>query len=255
MGHEPVGAGRHRASGILARMNTTIASPKVATRLITLCNLEAKHLAQARAGLIIRPVKPQPLTDGKAWAWYGTPLTAWGLDEPADSETMARGCPFGKPGEVLWAKEAWRTWEGHDNQKPSEIASSYGPVRYEADGHWDGGVSTAGRFRTATSMPRWASRFDLEVMSVKVVRVHTLTNSDAISAGLDGPLKTEESEEGTWCSGVYPKSLGKRRPAEPLGWYSDAIYAYRELWDHRYGDDTPWARNPWAWVMEVRTTR
>lgn len=155
------------------------------------------------------------MRDGEFVMRHGGPVEiGWGPSNEDGSE--AYKCPYGQPGDQLWCKEAWRTWIGHDSLKPSEIGS-YGPVRYESDGRWEGGANDPGRYRSSRFMPRWASRILLEVVSVRVERLQDISVHDAIAEGL---------------------YYGRREDFE-------------SLWESIHGPGS-WDRNDWVWVIEFK---
>jgi hypothetical protein len=148
-------------------------------------------------------------------------------------------CPFGKPGDRLWVREAWRSTSDLDAHSGARIAelcldagyrSPWAPIQYEADTarrNWEHTTTpphdrepAAGRYRHARFMPRWASRITLEVTGVRVERLQDISEADAISEG-------------------WP------RDCFPLPWY-------RDLWDSLAAPGADWAANPWVWVVEFK---
>ena len=141
-------------------------------------------------------------------------------------------CPYGRPGDRLWVREAWRTEKDHDGAPPREIPEG-APTRYEADGavlDEDGGRSLVwGRYRHARFMPRWAGRLDVDVVSVRVERLHDITDGDAILEGC------------SWRA-LPPGMPGTRTPPRDC---------YAELWDAINGAGS-FALDPWVWRIEFR---
>ena len=78
-------------------------------------------------------------------------------------------CPYGRPGDRLWVREAWRSYESLDDIPPRAIAPGAG-VQYEAGGSNLGidRLEGMGKLRPSMFMPRWASRITLEIVSVRV---------------------------------------------------------------------------------------
>ena len=77
-------------------------------------------------------------------------------------------------------------------------------------------------WRPSIHMPRWASRILLEITSVRVERLRSMSQDDARAEGViaaSGPM--------------------------------EAGLAFRELWDSIYGEDS-WRDNPWVWVVEFK---
>lgn len=76
-------------------------------------------------------------------------------------------------------------------------------------------------------MPRWASRILLEIVSVRVERLQSISVSDAIAEGYDGSNPS---------------------PIDPsIKWYAN-------LWETINGPDS-WAANPWVWVVEFKVIK
>ena len=158
-------------------------------------------------------------------------------------------CPYGQPGDRLWAKETHRVkaW--------NEVARAR--VEYRADGAefcldvltddydawilrrtaiWEragarvradgllpeppGGVP----WTPSIHLPRWASRITLEVTSVRVERLHTITEDDARAEGC----------EATVCDAP-----------------DDSRTLFRDLWESINGEAS-WEANPWVWVVSFK---
>src|ERR1700746_1561689 len=89
-------------------------------------------------------------------------------------------CPYGAPGDLLWAREAWR--ESGDMLRadltiPKEHPS-LGEVVYAADRDWEG------PFRPSIHMPRWASRLTLRITEVRVQRLQEISEADCFAGGM-----------------------------------------------------------------------
>jgi hypothetical protein len=132
---------------------------------------------------------------------------------------------YGKRGDRLWVREAFRFLEVHDHVPPRELSS--GPLRYAAGplneaGPHDGHLF--GKLRPGMFMPRWASRITLEVTDVRVERLNSISRGDAMAEGC--PFQN------------------MAQGPDPRQWYAD-------LWDQINGAGA-WAANPWVWVVEFR---
>lgn len=100
-----------------------------------------------------------------------------------------------------------------------------------------GGVLPAWWKRPAIFMPRAASRITLELTSVRVERLQSISEDEARADG------------------------AHLVPGEGGGWKFDrgeqecdsAVEAYRRLWDSLNADrGFGWDSNPWVWVVEFR---
>lgn len=194
-------------------------------------------------------------------------------------------CPYGKPGDLLWVKEAWRAGATLDTYSPKEIESAAseagwtygprGPLYYEADGsetRWGpqdlrdfGG---AGRLRPSIYMPRWASRIKLAVTDVRVERVQSISEEDAMAEGIGIFGHAEKYSALGALAGmaaVNPKMSRRGLLAGVLSAFHLSVGddgtaasctahgAFAHLWEsinakRGYG----WESNPWVWVVEFR---
>jgi hypothetical protein len=93
-------------------------------------------------------------------------------------------CPYGKPGDRLWVREAWRTSKVADELKPSQLVfGGCNPIWHEAQNEVPFHPSDFGKLRPSIFMPRWASRITLEITGVRVERLHAINEVDAIAEG------------------------------------------------------------------------
>jgi hypothetical protein len=162
-------------------------------------------------------------------------------------------CPYGGPGERLWVRESW----GFANACPSgdQVVEPrpFVQIGYKADEYItdpivqseelvekvyaevlaemkkagvDGEDPRVCRWRSARYLPRWASRLLLEVVSVRVERLQEITEEDAKAEGVVRSVSM-------WSG-------------EPNGTYREK-FSYS--WDRINGKASPWADNPWVWVV------
>jgi hypothetical protein len=182
-----------------------------------------------------------------------TAVTTYYLD--GDHCTWFFPAKHGVPSDRLWLREAWRTVVEFNPLNAAQIASDFGecgydstscPIEYVAD-HQRRGLfvkdAELGRHRAARFMPRWASRIDLEITAVRVERLHDITEADAMLEGVElrrAPAVPDGTEPFPDCwsaGGVYDHT--------PVG-------AFSGLWDRINGHKTPWAKNPWVWVLTFK---
>lgn len=142
-------------------------------------------------------------------------------------------CPLGQSGDRLWVRETCQA---------KELESGLDVVRYPADGAeipvkahpFDAGrwidlyryLGAEGALVPSIHMPRWASRITLDITGVRVERLASVSNDDAIAEG-------------------YPAG----RAAE--GGNSDSWLWFRDLWDSIYPEHS-FKHNPWVWVIEFK---
>lgn len=209
-----------------------------------------------------RPVKPQPrlITSND-----GAPI--WRLDlrdgfinsrdETTWPETMTRHSvdqngnvypavsPYGASGDHLWVREEhyrFGHWEPvpsgrtkHGRQKWRFVEDTKevrfdAPVEFRKGRHHKDASTPAWHKRLARFMPRRMSRLTLEVTGVRVERLHSISEADALAEGfapgveelLGGALATLSSQDyfkNAWCE----------------------LYGYAS-----------WEANPWVWVIGFR---
>lgn len=156
-----------------------------------------------------------------------------------DGESHCCPCPFGVPGDRLWVREAFM----HEPADYCWEASTSIPIRpahtvYRADCIDD--AKGAG-WKPSIHMPRSLSRITLEVTGVRVERLHSITEADAIAEGVERVVMGE----------------GWRRYEDPKWEAVDNMQcnsardSYRSLWDHINGPSS-WDSNPWVWVVSFR---
>lgn len=147
-------------------------------------------------------------------------------------------CPYGRPGDRLWARENWRNWE-------DEHGGTH--FKFAADGKsWlvgcsndvdellaeDPGTGYAiekdtpeTKWRPSIFMPRWASRITLEVTDVRVERIQEISAVDVVAEGYSGH-GGDNSRARTEFMMSWNKLNGKRG----------------------FG----WDVNPWVWVVSFK---
>lgn len=185
-----------------------------------------------------RIVKPQPEPNA-----YGT--FSWPSNLARSMvETREMGClgPYGSRGDRLWVKETWRPRAADGGglvPDSGDVAVTYAADNAElffpeskVPQTWTmpKAASRPG-WVTPLFMPRWASRFLLGVISVRVERLHEITEEDAALEGVGrhtcGSLKFS-----------HVGCCGHRR-------------AFEALWGDINGASS-WAANPFVWRIEFR---
>jgi len=198
--------------------------------------------------------------------------------KPAGAEYMR--CPYGVPGDTLWARESWALHERFSDVGRVVYAATANRSWTEA--HQDFPIEVVGDrkarpfqdgFKPSIHMPRWASRLTLTITEVRIERLQDITEADAIAEGLYRSLPddtdrdwfiayTEEQNgspptpaewdafnAGVWMVPGVPQGWG-RTPAERRRdtWGPTPQFCYRLLWDHIHGRDS-WDANPWVWAL------
>ena len=211
-----------------------------------------------------RVVKPQPPGDYDSLlvdAIYPVVIDRNGDDQPGAERygvTTNNGewclpCPYGQPGDRLWVREAWGAHFIWDDVPPSEIPNDGKEcLFYRADGFSTGRCSQTQRdkWRPSIHMPRWASRITLEIISVRVERLHDISEADAVAEGLAALTKDGRTiKYGIPDSDGLPGTDDSGWPWQ--NWHLNAVGAYRHLWESINGPGS-WDANPWVWVVEFK---
>ena len=189
-------------------------------------------------------------------------------------------CPHGEPGDGLWVREAWKIqsfmdgepllfrywadggemkerdcdawnyeewWERVCVQSSDELyAMKWTHVDEEGIFTWEG--ESPLRWRPSIFMPRWASRIDLQLLSVRAERLQDISQEDAMAEGmlfLGG--MADNWDDAPWAD---PGDLDQHAWRWPRG-------AFRACWDRINGKRAPWKSNPLVWreefaLVEVR---
>jgi hypothetical protein len=94
-------------------------------------------------------------------------------------ESAQRLCPYGKPGDQLWVKEALQASDGDGS-----------PIQYQADGYIDFGSNWVWKRLRLPSMfcPRGMSRIKLEITSVRVQKLQDISERDCCAEGMGSPI-------------------------------------------------------------------
>lgn len=181
-----------------------------------------------------RIIKPQPeatLSGSLSGKWLSRPLNGLLLPKIED---IAIHCPFGVVGDRIWVRE---TFQGplFDYDLMDSYCKDPTPFEkpefcvYKADGvpapeFYDADDELHSCWRPSIHMPRWASRILLEITDVRVERLNSISDRDALREG---------------CSAADMKS-------------GDCVAdVFARLWASIYGSDS-WNANPWVWVIEFK---
>jgi hypothetical protein len=146
-----------------------------------------------------------------------------------------RPTPYGKPGDRLWVREAWRAPSSCDRLPPRSISDSEG-VRFMAE-ETLGADPGFGKGRPGMFMPRWASRITLEITEVRVERLQDISEADAIAEGCT------KNHNGYFWGGPHAV-IGLKQ-------MTTAQKAYRDLWESINGPGS-WEANPWVWAVSFK---
>lgn len=159
--------------------------------------------------------------------------------------TTAHFCHYGKPGDRIWVRE---TFQGplFDYDLMDSYCKDPTPFEkpefcvYKADGvpapeFYDAGDELHCCWRPSIHMPRWASRILLEITGVRVERLNSIHDVDAMREGIQNLTTCSHADFG------IPGVVNAQHP----------VRAFQLLWESIYGADS-WRANPWVWVIEFK---
>lgn len=159
-------------------------------------------------------------------------------------------CPYGVPGDRLFVRESCRIYDWTEDGEPF--------IQYRADDsvklcrvpeaetdrwadHWStlsvpenfkiDGRAAERRWRPSIHMPRWACRTFLTLTDVRVERVESITEADAVAEGITPDFPEDE------CNSSRPFREGFLRVFYDLN------------------KRAPRGTNPWVWVLIFHTTQ
>ena len=176
-----------------------------------------------------RGIKPQPVQNprdrqidfhSKSGKWLGA------YDPLMHDGNMWDCCPYGQPGDTLWVRETWASSPFRNIIKPRDLIPGSDRIEYRAtypnESHYS--------WRPSIHMPRWASRINLLVKSVRVERLQDISEEDAMAEGIN-PLD--------FLHMVTPTEVKTMK----------RLTCFELAWDSIYGKKYPWESNAWVWVV------
>jgi hypothetical protein len=102
-------------------------------------------------------------------------------------------CPYGMPGELLWVRETFAKIPG---QTRDWIETDYRATYTHGDRLGDS-LGIKKKWTPSIHMPRAASRITLRITDVRVERLQSISEDDAIAEGIDGPAVRSVHNEST----------------------------------------------------------
>lgn len=155
-------------------------------------------------------------------------------------------CPHGAVGHALWVKET------HAIEDARDLGLGASHVIFRATAT-DDEIALVKRWRPSIFMSRWASRLTLAVLSVRVERLQSITEEDAIAEGM------AHRDAGADRYGQPLPGWSWRDPhpvdTEPsFGWehcLGTARHAFGNLWNEINGKrpGCSWGADPYVWVV------
>ncbi|HCC6224998.1 hypothetical protein ACOQJR_11170 [Klebsiella pneumoniae] len=161
--------------------------------------------------------------DGSKWPWSEDAEHACDFWHP---------CPFGAVGDRIWVRETWAEAGAsapdlklYRANYPEHVPSIYENVPPAEEIRWTPSIH----------MPRWASRILLEITDVRVERLNSIHDVDAMREGIQNLTTCSHADFG------IPGVVNAQHP----------VRAFQLLWESIHGADS-WRANPWVWVIEFK---
>jgi hypothetical protein len=190
-----------------------------------------------------------PLPTGDALIQNPKILLNW---HPKDDLAQVWKCPYGVPGGRLWVRQVWArvepfpgvmedfrmplAWRVEKNpvllrywrQRVIFLSDFPGKIPEECDRGASDNV-----WRSPTTLPRWASRRQLEVTAIRTERLQAISAEDAKAEG---------------AKPIMPPIL---YPDEPISEY-DYRRGFQRVWNAINEKKNPWESNPLVWSISFR---
>lgn len=187
---------------------------------------------------------------------FSESITATKTSGPA---TPVLKCPYGHPGDRIWIRETARTEWQQEQESPTGVRYRVNDEYRELtiDSHCRlfpaKRLTSQGVLAWATpvNMPRWASRYLLEISDTRLEKLCDISETDAYAEG----VLTE-----VWDQVAVARNYGI--PNAFFQYWSDEMdhhvemdelyrRSFQSLWDHIYGEGN-WATNPLVWVVTFK---
>ncbi|MFC7669319.1 hypothetical protein ACFQT0_19625 [Hymenobacter humi] len=192
-----------------------------------------------------RIIKPQPIIDNDSgFVFDGKHRESYRNDLfHADwrEKFIKDWCPYGQVGDRLWVRESL-FWSEHEDgwcyqADNSQLMLEQLTARI---------LLTPKPCIPSIHMPREASRTQLEIVSIRIERLHEISLKDAAREGMRfdyHSCRWYDYKNQHWGNDIYSDD-----PAEPP---FTALHSFKTLWDHINGA-CAWGQNPWVWAVEFK---
>ncbi|MBT2295713.1 hypothetical protein [Pseudomonas fluorescens] len=238
------------------------ASPQPKERPILFSAPMVRAILEGGKTVTRRPVKGLKTDNPVVEAADGTPLrtgACWDIGGPVIH------CPYGKPGDRLWVREAWVADAQVNAVAPRDLSQGE-PILYPANvavRQTGCSMIMPGKTRPSIHMPRWVSRILLEITDVRVERLQDISDEQAQAEGCfftDYGRKCGHGGNGWREVGDCPAP--EEYHPQRDGWMWDKTtsssqclgaprWAFANLWNSVNGPDA-WDDNPRVWVVEFK---
>ncbi len=235
-----------------------------------------------------RLLKTQPLIDPQTGDWmYRSPVDGREEVHSIDFWKESRiksGSPYGKPGDILYVREAWKMtgWDFEENEAAISFADGEEITFVTPEGddkayEWivrqfekllkkdiicpeteeESPMIFTGNphpISPSIHLPKWCSRIWLEVVNVRVERLRAISPGDACEEGVEYWNIDGEAMEGGELVADF-KNYMWRDDRRYKDWafptYANPVSSFYSLWEKINGKDGL-KKNSWVWVIEFK---
>ena len=185
-----------------------------------------RALLDGRKSMTRRIMKPQP---GELDRPFCHADGSWHVTDSCGGHMSPLHVPYAV-GDRLWCREGFSYgWPVEENHQLPECNQEHA-ITYRTDGNRPFG---GGKWHSPIHMPRWASRLTLTVTNVRVERLNSITEANAVAEGVS-PIS--EPDDRKWEH------------------YATHGVAFRALWNSIHGPEA-WALNPWVVALTFTVHR
>lgn len=205
---------------------------------------------------VIKNLSPHWIQGKRPKPWGADEWSFFDMADPNGTIGTMFRCPYGQPADRLWVKE---TWAPHPQHPRCRVAYRADMMTYGLNGGWASPSPEApehglcnptkmlapkpfgGKWTPSIHMFRWACRELPEVKRVRVERVQSISEEDAIAEGVEKCPFPDGAPSATpgGCS------CRLQEPERPMA------CSFADLWDsinakRGFG----WGVNPWVFVVD-----
>lgn len=185
---------------------------------------------------MIKPIKSgkkkqtRRAVKGDALKWLS------GRDFPPEiTDPIFKLCPFGQPGDVLWAREAWG--------KIDDV------IVYKADDPTLNEFINL-KWKPGIHMKKEYCRTFLRIKSIRIERYLDITEKDAIAEGIEKIREVQKSDfQYKWKDYLEVEAYKGQFENNLMTGCEYPVQSFMSLWSSIYGAGAK-SENPWLWVIE-----
>lgn len=182
---------------------------------------------------LVKPVHARTMCSRRGMDGFGN-----FIDGSLMAKAISESSPFGEPGDRLWVRETWQPFF----KDGAIYLADAGTFRLNANSE-ETAKKQWPNWKPSIHMPRRFSRITLEIVSVRVERLQSISEEDAWAEGCRRGYKTDNG-------GYFPAEEPNGKGNGTIGWDSAREW-YVDLWDSINGSGS-WDSNPLVWVIEFK---